>query len=218
MILIISCYIFFFNKNIAYRSSVSAFIAKALNLIMKSAVFCFLCLKDSIFHLASAAFVLLLNVILISLTNLSQSWVPSSLFSSLSFLYVYMSTIPPLRCAKITVILLSVSMTLLLLRNNLIPLHQSSNFIQSLSNHPGSGTIPLGIIVCPFLFAGAGAGATNISLSDYLYISSEALFMIFKDSNLLDNALISFVLCELILSSHRLCHMCFILCSSSSFA
>ena len=114
---------FFFSKNIACNLSISVFIAKTLNSIMKSTVFCFSCLKDLIFHLVSAAFILLLNVVLISLTNLSQFWVSSSLSSLLSFLYVYIPAIFPLKHARITVILLSVFMILLLLRNNLIPLH-----------------------------------------------------------------------------------------------
>ena len=69
IVLMISGHIFFFNKKMACNSSVSAFIAKALNSIMKFSVFHFPCLKDSIFYSVSAAFVLLLNVVLISLTN-----------------------------------------------------------------------------------------------------------------------------------------------------
>ena len=126
-----------------------------------------------------------------------------------------MPAIPPLRHARIAVILLLVSMILPLLRNNLISLHQSSNFVWSLSNYPGSGTILLGIVA--YMFSFAGAGATDISLSDCSYISSEALFVIFKDLNLLNNTLISFILCELILFSHGLCYMCFVLCSGGSF-
>ena len=206
MVLIISCHTFFFSKNIACRLSVSTFIAKVSNSIMKSAVFRFSCLKDSIFYLASTIFVLSLNVILISLTNLSQFWVPSSLSSLLSFLCVYMPATPQKRCTKIAMILSLVSMTLLLLRNNLISFHQSSNFIQSLSSYPRSRTILLGITACLFSFASTGAGATDISLSDRLYVSSKASFVIFKDHNLLDNASISFVLCELVLSSHGLYH------------
>ena len=61
-------------------------------------------------------------------------------------------------------ILLSVPLTLLLLRNNLIPLHQSSNFVQSPSNHPGSGTMLLGISADSFT-VGVAVGAVNISVS-----------------------------------------------------
>ena len=88
IVLIMSCHTFFFNKKMACSSSMSAFIANVSNLIIKSAVFSFSCLKISIFHLASAAFVLLLNVVLISQTNSSQFWALVSLSSLLSFLYV----------------------------------------------------------------------------------------------------------------------------------
>ena len=71
MILIMSAHIFFFSKNITCMSLVSAFMANALNLIIKSAM-CFLpCQNISIFHSASAALLLSLNAILISLTNSS---------------------------------------------------------------------------------------------------------------------------------------------------
>ena len=126
-----------------------------------------------------------------------------------------MPAIPPLRHARIAIILLLVFIILLLLRNNLISLHQSSNFVWSLSNHSGSETILLGSVA--YIFSFAGTGATDISLSDCLYISSEALFVIFKDPNLLNNTLISFILHELILFSHGLCYMCFVLCSGGSF-
>ena len=72
IVLIMSCHTFFFNKKIAYSLSVLAFMASASNSIMKLAVFYFPCLKDSIFHSALAAFVLSLNVILISLMKSSQ--------------------------------------------------------------------------------------------------------------------------------------------------
>ena len=214
IVLIMSCYIFFFSKNIVYRSSISVFIAKALNSIMKSTVFHFPCLKVSIFHLASAAFVLSLNVVLSSLTNSSQSWVSNSLSSLLSFLCAYIPATFPLRCAKIAVILLLVSITLLLLRNNCIPLYQSSNFVQSLSNHPGSETILFGVTACTLLFIVAGASATDISSSDYSFISLEALFVIFKNPSFSDNTLISSVLCKLIL--FFLWFMPHMFCSSSS--
>jgi len=119
-----------------------------------------------------------------------------------------MSATPPLRYVRIAVILLLVSIILLFLRNNLIPLYQSSNFIWSLSNYLGSRTILLGIIACMFLFT--SAGATDISLSDHLYIPFEASFVIFKDPNLSDNISILFTLCKLVLSSHGLHHIYFI--------
>ena len=118
---------------------------------------------------------------------------------------------PSLRQAKITVILLLVSMTLLLLRNNLIPLHQSSNFVRSLSNYSRSSTIFFGIPACIFLliFTAAGVSANDISVSVLLL---EASSVICKDSNHSNNVLISFVLLELVLVLlYRLSYMCFIL-------
>jgi len=44
-----------------------------------------------------------------------------------------------------------------------------------------------------------GASATDISLSDHLYISSKALFVIYKDPSLSDSASILSVHLELIL-------------------
>ena len=108
---------------------------------------------------------------------------------------------PPLRRAKIAVILSSVSMTLLLLRNSHIPLHQSSNFVRSPSNHPGSGTILFGIPADTFLpiSTAMGAGAVDISVSVHLLVSLEASSMILRDPNLSDNASKSFVRLELVL-------------------
>ena len=120
-----SAQIFFFNKKILCNLSVSVFIANALNLIMKLAMCFLLCLDISIFHSVSVALLLLLNIILIFLTNLSQSWVSVSLSSLSSFFYVHMPATLPLRQTRITVILSSISVTLLLLRNNWIPLYQS---------------------------------------------------------------------------------------------
>ena len=111
-----------------------------------------------------------------------------------------MPATPPLRWARIAVILLSVFMTLLLLRNSLIPLHQSSNFVQSLSNHPGSSTMFFGIPACTFSLIAAGAGATDISVSICSY-SLEVSSVICKDSSHSDNVLILFILLELVLVS-----------------
>ena len=47
MVLIMSAYILFFNKNMVCRSSVSAFMANTSNLIMKSTM-CFLLLFDTL--------------------------------------------------------------------------------------------------------------------------------------------------------------------------
>ena len=101
-------------------------------------------------------------------------------------------------------ILSSVLLTLLLLRNNLIPLHQSSNFDWSPSNHPGSGTIFFGNHAWMFLLTAAAvvASAVEISVSICSYSSVEASSLICKDSSRSDNASILFVLLELVLSSH----------------
>ena len=101
-------------------------------------------------------------------------------------------------------ILLSVPVTLLLLRNNLIPLYQSSNFVWSPSNYPGSGTMFL---------AGSftvGASAVNISMSVHLSLL-ETSSVILRDPSCSDNASISFVLLELVLVSLCSLHyICFI--------
>ena len=99
-------------------------------------------------------------------------------------------------------ILLSVPLTLLLLRNNLIPLHQSSNFVQSPLNHPGSGTMLLGILADSFI-AGVAAGAVNISMS-------ACSLLICKDLSHSDNVSISFVLLELVLVPRSLHYTCFV--------
>ena len=100
------------------------------------------------------------------------------------------------------VILSSVPLTLLLLRNNLISLHQSSNFVQSPSNHPGSGTMLLGIPADSFI-AGVIAGAVDISVSVCSSLV-EASSLICKDPSHSDNASISLVLLGLILASYSL--------------
>ena len=88
IVLMMSTHTFFFNKNITYKSSVSAFITNALNSIMKSVMYFLPCLNVSIFHSASAALLLSLNAVLISLTNSSQLWVSSVSSSSLIFFCV----------------------------------------------------------------------------------------------------------------------------------
>ena len=92
-------------------------------------------------------------------------------------------------------ILLLVSKTLLLLRNNLIPLYQSSSFIWSLSNHPRSSTILLGITACMFLFI---ASVSDIFVSVHVSLL-EASSVICKDPSHSNNASISSVHLELIL-------------------
>ena len=90
-------------------------------------------------------------------------------------------------------ILLLVSMTLLLLRNNLISLHQSLNFVLSLLNYSGSGTMLLGTLAC-LLFSCIATGDIDISVSVHSFVLPEALFMIFNNPNLSDSAFILFSL------------------------
>ena len=56
-----------------------------------------------------------------------------------------------------------------------------------------------GIAACLLSFVVAGAGAIDISSSNCLYVSSEALFMIYKDPSFSDSASILSVCLELIL-------------------
>ena len=121
---------------------------------------------------------------------------------------MYIFATPPLRYVRIAIILSSVSMTLLLLRNNCILPYQSSNFVQFPLNYPRSRTILLVTITYTFLFI--GTCTTDISLSDHLFVCSEAFFMIFNNPSLSDSASLLFVLYELILSLCSLHHMCFI--------
>ena len=197
----------------ACNSSVSAFVASASNLIMKSAVFLLPCLKVSIFHSAFAALDLSLNIVLNSFTNSSQSWISLSSSNSSSFFCAYILATPPLRQARIAMILSSIPVTLLLLRNSLIPLHQSSNFDRSPSNHPGSGTILFGNPACMFSLATAAAvaGATDISVSVRSYSSVEVSSLICKDPSHSDNTSILLALLEPVLSSRSLNYTCFVL-------
>ena len=55
------------------------------------------------------------------------------------------------------------------------------------------------IIAYTLSFIVTSAGTTDISLSDHSYISSEALFVIYKDSSLSDSSSILFIHFELVL-------------------
>ena len=106
-------------------------------------------------------------------------------------------------------ILSSVSVTLLLLRNNLISFYQSSNFIQSLSNYPGSETIPFDIPA--YTFSLVATGAVDIVVFICLFSLKASSSKIFKDPSLSDNASILFVLLEPVLSCPRSFHYtCFV--------
>ena len=156
-------------------SSVSAFIANNLNsmIITKSAICFFSYLKISIFHLASAVLLLLLNVILTSLTKPSQSQILFSSVIWLIFFCVQISAMSSLSQANTTVILSSIPITLLLLRNKYISLYQSSNFVQLPSNYPRSRTMFFNITACTVLLYTVGVGAVKISSNT----SSVVLFL-----------------------------------------
>ena len=94
-------------------------------------------------------------------------------------------------------ILSLVSITLLLLRYNCIPLHQSSNFVWFLLNYSRSKTILFSITACIFSFI-VGAGTADISVSVCLYLL-EAFSVICRDSSYSNNAFILFIFLELIL-------------------
>ena len=102
-------------------------------------------------------------------------------------------------------------MTLLLLRYNHIPLHQSSNFIWSLLNHPGLRTILFSIIACVLSFTITGADTSDISVSVCLY-SSEASFSIHKDLSHSDNTSILSIFLELVLALLYSLHYIYLVC------
>ena len=87
IVLIMFILTFFSNKNIMCILFVSAFMANALNLIMKLAIYFLSYLNVSIFHLTSTTFLLLLNIILIFLTNSFQFWIYHLLFGLISSRY-----------------------------------------------------------------------------------------------------------------------------------
>jgi len=105
-----------------------------------------------------------------------------------------MPDMPPLIWARIVIIMLSVPITLFLLRNNQIPLYQSLNFFLSPLNYPRSRTMLFDMNICSF-YTITGADATNIS-SMYPVISFEAFsLVILNNSNHFDNASILFPQC-----------------------
>ena len=110
-------------------------------------------------------------------------------------------------------------MTLLLLRNSRIPLHQSLNFVWSPSNHPGSGTIFFGISANTFLpiSTAMGAGAVDISVSICSLVSFKVSSVIFRDPNLSNNTSKSFVHLEPILFILR-SYVLHMFCSSTDNA
>ena len=95
---------------------------------------------------------------------------------------------PPIRQARIAVILSSVTITLLLLRDNHIPLYQSSNFVLSPSNHFRLGTILFGIPT--YLLCTAGTSAINIIsvVSVSVVLSKAFSLVILNNPSCSDNA------------------------------
>ena len=121
---------------------------------------------------------------------------------------MYIPAIPPLRQARITIILLSVFIILLLFKKSRILFHQSLNFILSLSNYLRSKTMLFGILAC-LLFISAGIPDITVFVLSFIY--SKVSSMICKDSNYFDNTSMSSILLELILISLCSLHyICFI--------
>ena len=141
--------------------SVSVFMANTLNSIIRSMMCLFFCLNDSIFHSASTTLLLLLYAILTFLMKLFQFWTSSS-FIWLIFFYVQIHATLSLSWANTMVILSSVAITLLLLRNNQILFHQSSNFVWSLSNYSRFKTMLFGITAYAILLYTTNIGAIDI--------------------------------------------------------
>ena len=107
-------------------------------------------------------------------------------------------------------ILLSVATTLLFLRNNHISLHQSSNFIQSTSNHSESGTKLFGILTCTFLLYTTGIGTINISsvsgIANSVLLFDTLSSVILSDPNISSSVSIASGLCYAILSIYGFYH------------
>ena len=115
--------------------------------------------------------------------------------------------------------LIFVAITLLLLRNNQISLHQFSNFVQLLLNHLRSETILLSITACTVSSCTTSIGTVKIS-SDIsfvvLFLSEVQFLVIFNNFNISFSVLISMVfwLYLSILSIysfyHNIIYICFI--------
>ena len=100
---------------------------------------------------------------------------------------------PPLSWASTAVILLSIIITLLLLRNNCIPLHQSSNFIQLLSNYPRSSIIFFGITACAISLCTVSISTVDISFNaDFiiLFLFEISSLVILNNPNISSSTLI----------------------------
>ena len=114
-------------------------------------------------------------------------------------------------------ILLSVTITLLLLRNRQIPLHQSSNFVLSLSNYSRSRTMLFDITAYAILWYSANTVDISSDVSDVA--GSVLLFNVFSsvilnDPSISSSASIVSGLCCAVLSICDLYHNCSCLISS----
>ena len=110
---------------------------------------------------------------------------------------------PLLSWTSTAVILLLAATTLLLLRNKWISLHQSSNFVLSPSNHPGSGTI---VFVGTLLLytAGTGAGTVDIlsvsGVTGLVFLFDMLSLVILNDRSISSNASIVSIFCPAVLA------------------
>jgi len=118
----------------------------------------------------------------------------SSSFIWSIFFCAYIPATPPISQAN-TAVLLSVAVTLLLLKNKQISLYQFLDFVWLPLNHPRSGTMLFGITAYS---NAAGTGADTINMSSSSVSSSVVLFLskayssvIHNDPSVSSSALIS---------------------------
>ena len=108
-----------------------------------------------------------------------------------------LSAILSLSWSNTVVILSSIAMTLLFLRNNQIPLHQSSNFVQLPSNHPRYETMLFDITSCAISLYTTSVGTANISFNNagsvFLFLFETYSLVIFNNPNIFFNVSISVI-------------------------
>ena len=114
--LMISWFMFFFSKNIVYWLSVCALLAKAMNLIRKSAMYFLSCINISMYHSALVSFVLSLYTSCSSASKASQLGVLSFPSILSSFYYTNAPTVPPQNLPNTVIIFSLVSVILLALK------------------------------------------------------------------------------------------------------
>ena len=128
---------------------------------------------------------------------------------------------PSLNQTNIAVILSSVVITLLLLRNRQISLYQFSNFILFLSNYLRSRTILFSITACAVLWYFAGAinissDVSDVASSVVLFLFNMYSLVILNDLSISSSTSISSGLYLAILSVHSLYYNCLCLVSGLS--